>query len=231
MTPTINKLETIIGIKFKHPDLLSQALTHRSYLNENKQLHLHSNERLEFLGDAVLELWVSRKLYSLFPEYPEGQLTALRSLIVRTENLAKIANDIDLGQYIFLSRGEENHGGRRNISILADTLESLIGAIFLDLGQTSANKFLDHFVFPSINSISRQKIYKDPKSIFQEIAQSSRGVTPHYLTLSETGPDHDKHFEVAAYINNQLIAKGKGNSKQKAEEAAATAAANLISQK
>ena len=223
----IDELQKKIGIKFKDPQKLVLALTHRSYLNENRQLK-HSNERLEFLGDAILEYWSSQKLFTKFPDFDEGQLTNLRSLVVCTQNLAEIANSLNLGSFILLSRGEETHGGRENISLLADTFESIIGAIHLDQDYQTVDKFLTKFMGKNIDTISKKDIYKDAKSIFQEIAQSKRGVTPRYSTISELGPDHQKIFEVGLYINDELIAKGSGNSKQRAKEDAATKAANII---
>ncbi|HPR99849.1 MAG TPA: ribonuclease III [Candidatus Woesebacteria bacterium] len=223
----INLLEQKIKVKFKDPRYLLLALTHRSYLNENKQLK-SSNERVEFLGDAILEYWVSQKLYSLFPDFNEGQLTNLRSLIVCTENLADISASFDLGSFILLSRGEATHNGRQNISLLADTFESLIGAIHLDQGYPAVEKFLNRFLNKNIQALSEKNIYKDAKSHFQEIAQSKRGVTPKYQLLSESGPDHQKIFKIGVYLGDQLIASGKGNSKQKAEEDAATRAILIL---
>jgi ribonuclease III len=223
----IDELQKKIGIKFNDNQKLILALTHRSYLNENRQLK-SSNERLEFLGDAILEYWSSQKLFSLFPEFDEGQLTNLRSLIVCTQNLAEIGNGFNLGDYILLSRGEETHGGRKNISLLADTFESIIGAIHEDQGYKTVDKFLTKFLEKNITTLSAKNIYKDAKSQFQEIAQSKRGITPHYLTITESGPDHQKIFEVGVYLNDELIASGKGNSKQRAEEDAATKAAKII---
>ncbi len=223
----IDQLQQKINIKFKNPDLLILALTHRSYLNENKKLK-SSNERIEFLGDAILEYWVSLKLYSLFPDFDEGQLTNLRSLIVCTENLASISRSFDLGSFILLSRGEATHNGRQNISLLADTFESLIGAIHLDQGYGAAEKFLNHFFDKNIKILSEKNIYKDPKSLFQEIAQAKRGITPKYQQISESGPDHQKLFKIGVYLNDKLIATGQGNSKQKAEEDAATKATKII---
>lgn len=229
MNLNLDALQKLIDVKFKDPSVLNQALIHRSYLNENKATPMESNERFEFLGDAVLELWSSETLFKLFPDYPEGKLTNLRSLVVCTENLALVATDFDLDQYVLLSRGEEMHQGRKNQSILADTFESVIGAIYLDSGIGKAYKFLDQFLLPSLNNISQQKIYKDPKSLFQEIAQDKEGITPRYLTISESGPDHHKTFEVSVYLDDKLITKGKGNSKQKAEEAAAIAGYQKLS--
>jgi ribonuclease-3 len=223
----INELQKKIKVKFKNPQLLTLALTHRSYLNENRQLK-SSNERVEFLGDAILEYWVSQKLFSLFPNFDEGQLTNLRSLIVCTENLADISSSFDLGSFILLSRGEATHSGRQNISLLADTFESLIGAIHLDQGYQATEKFLNRFLSKNIKSLSEKNIYKDPKSLFQEIAQSKRGVTPKYQVISQSGPDHQKIFKIGLFLNEELIATGKGNSKQKAEEDAATKAVTLL---
>ncbi|MBP9817955.1 ribonuclease III [Candidatus Shapirobacteria bacterium] len=227
MTPQLNDLQKNIGIKFKDPAILEQALIHRSYINENKALKLESNERYEFLGDAVLELWASAKLFHLFPQYPEGDLTNLRSMAVRTENLADISKLINLSDYIKLSKGEETHGGRQNVSILADGFESVIGAIYLDSGMVAVDQFLTKFLEPSIQNLSQQKIYKDPKSLFQEIAQAKQGITPNYKVISESGPDHQKIFEVGVYIGDKLITTGSGNSKQRAEEDAATKATQL----
>lgn len=214
--------------QFKNLELEKQALIHRSYLNENKELNLQSNERLEFLGDAVLEFWISDILYNRFPNFTEGDLTNLRSLVVCTTNLAKISAKIKLGDKLLLSKGEEKHGGRDNTSILADAFESYLGAIFLDGGIKAVYKFLDKVVTPSIDLISKQKTLKDPKSIFQEIAQDKEGITPNYKTLSESGPDHKKIFEVGVYLIDRLIAKGKGNSKQKAEEDASLNATKIF---
>lgn len=229
--PPKNKLDQIqktIKFKFKDTSILSTALTHRSFLNENKNKIIISNERLEFLGDAVLELWTSHYLYNSFPNYPEGRLTNLRSLIVRTENLAQIANSINLGTFLFLSHGEEANGGRKNLSILADSFEALIGAIFLDSGQSASDQFLKQFMTDSIKKISHQKNYKDPKSVFQEIAQSKKGITPIYKTIKEIGPDHAKKFTVAVYLADQKIATGTGVSKQKAEENASLKATKIL---
>jgi len=227
--PNQNKLETSIGIKFKKPEILNQTLIHRSYLSENKNLTLESHERYEFLGDAILEMWISEVLFKMFPVYSEGDLTNLRALIVCTQNLAKVATSFNLGDYIYLSKGEETHGGRQNPSILADTFEALLGAVFLDQGHKASFEFLKNVLSERVSEISKQKIYKDPKSIFQEIAQAKRGVTPHYQTLNESGPDHQKVFEVGVYLNDEMIAQGIGNSKQKAEEDASIKATEILS--
>lgn len=230
MTPpktNLAALQKILKIKFKNPALLNQALIHRSSLNEFKNLFTESNERFEFLGDAALELWSSTVLFSKFNKLAEGELTNLRSLIVRTENLASVATGLNLGSFLYLSRGEETHGGRLNMSILADGLEALIGAVYLDRGFTATCKMLDRIFAQSIEKLSSKTQYKDPKSLFQEIAQAKEGITPQYQIISETGPDHNKIFEAGVYIKDKLLTSGKGNSKQKAEEAAAINAINL----
>ena len=222
------KLQKILKIKFKDPSLLDQALVHRSSLNEARNKFSESNERFEFLGDAALELWSSTVLFSEFPKLAEGELTNLRSLIVRTENLASVAIDLNLGAFLYLSRGEETHGGRLNVSILADSLEALIGALYLDRGFLATGKILDRIFAQSIKNLSSKIHYKDPKSLFQEISQAKVGSTPQYLIISETGPDHDKIFEAGVYVGNKLITSGTGNSKQKAEEAAAINAIQIF---
>ena len=227
----MTKLTDILGYQFKNDSLLSQALIHRSFVNEHKTGEIEPNERLEFLGDADLELWSSLTLFLKFPKLKEGDLTNLRAMTVRTENLAVIAESIKLGDYLQVSRGEEANGGRSNQSILADTFEAVIGAIFLDGGSPAANAFLDKFVLPSIIDFSQLKLFKDPKSHFQEIAQAKTGITPHYQTVKESGPDHKKTFEVGVYLDSELIATGTGASKQTAESAASVAAIKIINQK
>ncbi|MBU4209878.1 ribonuclease III [Patescibacteria group bacterium] len=224
----IKQLEKKLKTKFKSIDKLQKALIHRSYLNEYKNIKLESNERYEFLGDAVLELWASKKLFDLFPDYPEGKLTNLRALVVCTNNLADIAKKLKIGDYLFLSNGEQKNNGQSNKSILADSLEAIIGAIYLDKGSKAVEKFLDKFLLPTIKTFAQRKVYKDPKSLFQELAQEKKNITPHYKTLKETGPDHQKIFNVAVYLNKKLIAKGKGRSKQLAQEAASRAAIEKI---
>lgn len=227
MNSPLDILQQIIGYKFKKISYLEQSLVHRSSLNEHKDYN-ESNERYEFLGDAILELWVSDRLFNLFLKFDEGKLTNLRALIVCTNNLAKVSLSFDLGKFIYLSRGEENHNGRQNTSILADTFEAIIGAVYLDGGIKPAFKFLDLYLNSSITQFSAKKIYKDPKSVFQEIAQSLKGITPKYKTISESGPDHQKKFEVGVYIDDILIATGKGNSKQKAQEEASLLATKIF---
>jgi len=222
------KLEKLLHIKFLDIQKLIQSLIHRSYLNENKNLKLNSNERYEFLGDAVLELWASNYLFTRFPEFDEGNLTNLRALLVCTTCLAQIAKDFGLGDYIYLSKGEINNNGRLNQSILADSFESVVGAIYLDQGWPMVDKFLSHFLISKVDSLAKQQVFKDDKSLFQEIAQAKKGITPHYVTLTESGPDHKKIFQVAVYLDSQLIAKGKGLSKQSAQEDASRKATKIL---
>jgi len=228
MNQNLKDLQTKIGCVFKDENKLIHGLTHRSYINEHRSENLQSNETYEFLGDSILEFWISDKLFHQFPQFDEGNLTNLRSLIVCTQNLAITSTEINLDDFIMLSKGEERHGGRTNQSILADTFESLLGAIYLDGGIAPAFKFLEKTLNKSISKLSSKQIYKDPKSVFQEIAQSKRGITPKYQTVSESGPDHQKNFEVAVYVGEELIATGSGNSKQKAEEDASIKATKIL---
>jgi len=229
MNQKLNDLQTKIKYIFKDENKLFKALTHRSYLNEHRDENLPSNETYEFLGDSILEFWISDKLFHQFPQFNEGNLTNLRSLIVCTQNLSLVASNMNLGSFIMLSKGEERHGGRTNQSILADTFEAILGSIYLDGGIIPAFNFLDKTLSQSISELSSKQVYKDPKSLFQEIAQSKREITPKYQTISESGPDHQKNFEVAVYVGEDLIATGSGNSKQKAEEDASIKATKILS--
>ncbi len=214
------KLEKKLGFKFKNQDLLKNAFVHRSYLNEHKSSKLKSNERLEFLGDAVLELVVTEYLYLNYPN-PEGELTNWRSALVKGEMLAKIAAELDLGDYLYLSHGEENSGGRSKDYLLANTFESLIGVIYLELGYERAKKFITQFLLVHLEGILAEGSHIDAKSKFQEIAQEKTGFTPAYQLLHDEGPDHDKVFTMGAYVEDRIVGKGKGNSKQSAEQKAA----------
>ena len=228
MNPNLKELQEKLGYTFKDEAKLKQALQHRSYLNENRDQNLKSNETYEFLGDSILEFWISEKLFKQFPQFNEGDLTNLRALIVCTENLALTSIKFSICDFVFLSKGEERHGGRANHSILADTFEAVLGSIYLDGGIVPAFKFLEKTLDSSISELSQKKVYKDPKSLFQEIAQSKRGITPRYETTNESGPDHLKVFEVAVYLKDELIATGTGNSKQKAEEDASIKATKIF---
>ena len=228
MNLKFDEIQQVLDYKFVDTNKLFQALTHRSFLNEHRGENLISNETYEFLGDSILEFWISDKLFTFFPQYDEGDLTNLRALIVCTQNLAIVAKDFRLGDFVLLSHGEEQHQGRSNQSILADTFEAVLGSIYLDDGTVPAFKFLEKALASSIETLSSKKIYKDPKSLFQEIAQAKKGITPHYQTISESGPDHLKQFEVGVYLNDELITNGKGNSKQKAEEDASIKATKIL---
>lgn len=207
--------------QFKNPALLEKALTHRSALNEEISSAQESNERLEFLGDAVLELVVTRYLFDSCPQEPEGILTAYRSALVKTTTLAQLAQTFGLGEKLYLSRGEERSGGRTNPSLLADTLEAVIGAIYLDAGFKSAESFILSWLPNSFQQALQQKLYKDAKSELQERAQAKKLPTPQYQVLSESGPDHDKEFEIAVLIGEKVYGKGIGKSKQIAQQQAA----------
>ena len=228
MNLKFDEIQQVLDYKFVDTNKLFQALTHRSFLNEHRGENLISNETYEFLGDSILEFWISDKLFTFFPQYDEGDLTNLRALIVCTQNLAIVAKDFRLGDFVLLSHGEEQHQGRSNQSILADTFEAILGSIYLDGGTIPAFKFLETALTSSIETLSSKKIYKDPKSLFQEIAQAKKGITPHYQTISESGPDHLKQFKVGVYLNDELITSGKGNSKQKAEEDASIKATKIL---
>jgi len=216
-------LEKKIRLKFKDRDLLENLFVHRSYLNECRTPGLESNERLEFLGDAVLELVVTEYLYKNYPN-DEGELTNWRSALVKGANLAKVAKAIELGQYLQLSRGEEKSGGRSKDYILANTVEALIGAMYLDAGYEAASTFINDFILVSLEEILKAGEHIDAKSRLQEVAQDKKEVTPHYQVESEEGPDHDKVFTMGVYFGEQKITTGEGSSKQKAEQDAARAA-------
>jgi len=220
-----NKLQPEIAYRFTDPDLFTTALSHRSYLNESSQKQ--SNERLEFLGDAVLELVITHYLYTQRPSSPEGELTAARSAIVRTESLAAAATNIHLGEFILMSKGEEKSGGRTNPSLLADTFESLIGAIFLDGGYQAASQFIHKILIDPNTKFLESSNFKDPKSLLQEKLQERGFTSPIYQTLSATGPDHERLFTVGVYNGTTLLATGQGKNKQTAQQqAAATALTN-----
>ena len=215
------QLEEKIAVVFTNKDLLLQALTHRSYLNENPTFRVGHNERLEFLGDAVLELAVTEELYANFPDKPEGDLTSFRAALVNAKMLAEVAGEIELNEFMLLSRGEAKDVGRARQYILANAMEALIGAIYLDQGYGSAKDFLMRVVMPHLSEVLEKKLYQDPKSLFQEEAQERVGITPTYEVLREWGPDHDKHFVVGLYLGSELVAEGEGASKQTGQEEAA----------
>lgn len=215
-----DSFQKTIEINFKNIQLLHQVFVHRSYLNENPGFPLGHNERLEFLGDAVLELIVTEHLFEHYPN-PEGDLTNWRSALVRGQMLASVAVELAMGQLLYLSRGEEKSGGKSRSLILANTFEALLGAIYLDQGYPAAQKFVSRFLLIRLPEILEKGLHVDPKSHLQELAQDQRGVTPTYRVLTESGPDHAKKFEVGVFLHDELIGKGDGNSKQMAEQAAA----------
>ncbi len=217
-----------LGLTFNNPELLVTALTHRSYLNEHRKTVKEHNERLEFLGDAVLELVVTQYLYSNFSE-PEGILTNWRSALVRTESIGAAAVSIDLEPLLRLSRGEKRGTPRARAQILANAFEAVIGAIYLDQGYDAAADFIHKRLIITFDEILKSGSWQDPKSHLQEVAQSKYGHTPHYKVLSEDGPDHDKVFTVGVYIDGQLQGQGTGPSKQTAQVASATAALKNLS--
>jgi ribonuclease-3 len=218
---TFKTFEQGIGFEFNNTTLLRQAFTHRSYLNEHRgEVETH-NERLEFLGDAVLELVVTHFLYEKFPDQPEGDLTAYRAALVNAVTLSEVASTIGMNEYLLLSKGEAKDTGRARAILLANAIEALIGAIYLDQGYDPAKKFIERHLFPKIDEIIKKKLWRDPKSTLQEKVQEAEGATPHYSVVRETGPDHDKQFIVGVYVRDMLLAQGSGKSKQEAEQDAA----------
>jgi ribonuclease III len=216
----LTEFEKKIGVSFKSPQLLQIALTHRSFLNETNDKSQEHNERLEFLGDAVLELVVTEYLYKNFPN-PEGELTNWRSAIVKGEVLAKVAIDLGVGSILRMSKGEEKSGGRARNLILANAVEAIIGAIYLDRGYTAATTFIQEHLISLLPEIIEKKLYIDPKSHLQELSQEALSVTPEYRVIKDEGPDHNKTFTVGVYAKAKLIAEGQGSSKQRAEQIAA----------
>lgn len=219
----ISILEKKIGVTFKKPELLRQALVHRSYLNEHPDFELEHNERLEFLGDAVLELAVTEFLYNKY-DNPEGELTNWRASLVNAKMLAEVSKDLEFEDYLYLSHGEAKDKGKARQYILANTFESVVGAIYLSNGLKAATNFIHRFLLVHLPTILENKLYIDPKSNFQEAAQEKEGVTPTYKVIEETGPDHAKHFVVAVCLSKVEVARGEGMSKQEAQTQAAQAA-------
>lgn len=225
--PNYRTLEKTIAISFKNQELLVQALTHRSYLNEHPGETTGHNERLEFLGDAVLELVVTNYLYRTYPDKTEGELTSVRAAVVNTNSLSFTSKEIGLNEYLLLSKGEAKDEGKARDYILANALEALIGAIYLDQGYESATVFITHWLIKKVPRIIDDSLWQDPKSLFQEQAQEKVGTTPQYKVLKESGPDHDKHFIVGVFLGEEEAGKGSGRSKQEAEREAALTALRL----
>jgi len=218
------KLETLIGVTFANRENLLSAITHRSYLNEHREATQEHNERLEFLGDAVLELVVTDYLYSKYPDKPEGDLTAIRAALVNTVSLSESSTALGVNDYLLMSKGEAKDTGRARAYILANVFESLIGSLYVDQGYETAKTFIATQLFPKTDEIVEKRLWQDPKSRFQELAQEHVSVTPTYETTNQVGPDHDRVFTVAVYLNKEKVAEGQGRAKQEAEQAAAEAA-------
>lgn len=217
----ISHLEESLGVTFQNKDILYEALTHRSYLNENTDWKYPHNERLEFLGDAVIELIITEALFLRFPEKPEGELTSFRAALVNTKMLSEVARMLGVNDHLLLSRGELKDIGRARQYILANTFEALSGALYLDQGYNEVKDFLERVLMPQLDEIIEKKLYKDPKSLFQEEAQDRHGITPTYSVIKEWGPDHDKHFVIGIFLDEEKVAEGEGPSKQIAQEEAA----------
>ncbi|HWY80054.1 MAG TPA: ribonuclease III [Candidatus Sulfotelmatobacter sp.] len=213
--------------EFKNQDLFKLAFIHRSYLNESKE-PIESNERLEFLGDSILSFVVSDHLYKAYPDFDEGILTNLRSLVVNTKSLAKLAKKLNFGDHLMLSHGEEDSGGRANDSILANTFEAVIGALFLDQGIDAIKTFLYKVLIPEIEEYVQKKVFKDPKSLLQEHVQARKQNSPVYKVLQEEGPAHAKQFTIGVFVGDTQLGEGQGKSKQEAEEHAAEQALEKI---
>lgn len=220
---SLGQLETKLGFSFAEKDRLREALTHRSFLNENPNWKLPHNERLEFLGDAVLELVVTDHLYHHYP-LPEGELTNLRASIVRGEMLAKIAEELELGDYLLMSRGERKDTGKARQYILANAVEAVIGALYLDQGYAAAAKLIERLIIAKLPEVVMAGLHIDTKSRFQEMAQEKFRVTPRYEVLSESGLDHARRFVVGAFLRDNKLGEGEGSSKQEAQQNAARAA-------
>jgi ribonuclease-3 len=220
----LQMLQELLGVTFTDPTILLSAVTHRSYLNEHREATWEHNERLEFLGDAVLELVVTDYLFSKYPEKPEGELTAIRAALVNTNSLAAASEILGVNKYLLMSKGESKDEGRARQYILANVFESCIGAMYLDQGYDTAKKFIGDRLFGNTEDIVRQRLWQDAKSRFQELSQEHASITPTYDTLSQDGPDHDRIFTVGVFLRHEKVGEGKGRSKQEAEQQAAQAA-------
>lgn len=210
-----------LSLKFSDLNLLNEAFTHKSYVNEVEDASVRSNERLEFLGDAVLELVVTKHLFQDFPNKEEGELTAMRSALVRGNNLSEVARKLDLGQYLILSKGEFNSNGQSKGYILANLVEAIIGAIYIDQGMSKAAEFILKHIYSCLPKILEENSHIDSKTRFQEISQEKISITPEYKLSAESGPDHSKQFTMAVFLGDEKIAEGTDSSKQKAEQKAA----------
>lgn len=219
---------TLILPKFENEALLKTALTHRSALNEHKNESTESNERLEYLGDAVLELITTEFLYKAMPDAPEGKMTAIRSALVKTTTLSQVGKELNLGKLLFLSKGEEISGGRENEALTANTVEAVIGALYLDQGLEKARDFITEHILSRFDEVMQKKLYKDAKSSLQEEVQACGFEAPIYQVLHEDGPDHDKSFTVAVFVGGKQVGEGLGKSKQLAQQVAAAQALDEV---
>ncbi|MHB8651720.1 MAG: ribonuclease III [Minisyncoccota bacterium] len=224
MSIDFSKFETHIGVSFFDKKLLMQAFTHRSYINEHRESGMEHNERLEFLGDAVLELSITDFLYKKYPEENEGELTSYRAALVNANTIGDAAKKLGMDEFLLLSKGESKDQGKGRQYILANTFEAVIGALYLDQGYAAADEFIRTTLFPRADEIVAKGLWKDAKSYFQEMSQEHVGVTPTYKVLRESGPDHDKKFTIGVYLGKELVVEGEGQSKQEAEQHAATLA-------
>ncbi len=218
----LEALQRILGAQFSDLDILRSAITHRSYLNEHREATWEHNERLEFLGDAVLELVVTDFLFKKYPEKPEGELTAVRAALVNTVSLSAASEQLGVNEFLLMSKGEAKDTGRARQYILANTFEACIGALYLDQGYDAAVQFVATHLFDKTDDIVKNRLWQDAKSRFQELSQEHAAVTPVYETLSQEGPDHDRVFTIGVFLRKEQIATGVGRSKQEAEQVAAS---------
>lgn len=221
MKNDIKEFEAKLGVSFKDISMLQHAFIHRSYINEHKESGLEHNERLEFLGDAVLELVVTDFLFDKYPDKTEGDLTAYRAALVNTNSLSEASAKIGVNEYLLLSKGESQDTGRARQYILADTFEAIVGALYIDQGYDASKKFIADNLFALIDEIVSKRLWQDSKSLFQEKAQENVSITPNYELVEECGPDHNREFVIGVYLNKEMVATGKGRSKQEAEQEAA----------
>ncbi len=225
---TLEDLESLLGFTFSDKSLLTRALTHRSYLNENSDLPYLDNERLEFLGDAILDFVAAEFLYQHFPEMSEGDLTSVRAALVKGETLARFAAELGLPPYLLMSRGEAAAGGRSRVPLLAGAFEALVGAMYLDQGFQGARQLVLRFLVPEAHHIHHQRLDRDPKSTLQELSQGRLQVTPLYRLVETRGPDHAKQFTIEVVLKDQVYGRGTGRSKQIAEQEAARVAIETL---
>lgn len=227
MNKDFKELQKNLGIKFKNVNLLKQAFVHRSYLNENPAFELGHNERLEYLGDAVLELIVTEYLFKNYPDLAEGEMTNLRAALVNSQILSQVSDRLGFNNFLYLSKGEIKEIGRGRQYILANTFEAFVGALYLDQSYKAAENFIYNNLITELKDIIEKKLWRDHKSLFQEAAQERVGITPNYEVLEENGPDHDKKFVIGVYLGKELVAQGEGSSKNEAQQQAAENALKL----